>query len=52
MKEPELLVDRVIVPDGVRAGAGEVSVTVTVQLVALLTMLEVGWQVNAIVVVL
>jgi hypothetical protein len=34
---PEPLVDSVIVPDGVSAGDGDVSVTVTVQLTGALT---------------
>ena len=41
----------VIDPVGVRAGAGEVSVTVTVQLVALFTATVVGWHEMVVVVV-
>ena len=48
VNEPVPLVDRAIVPDGVRAGAGEVSVTVTVQLIELFTATEVELQVIAI----
>jgi hypothetical protein len=42
---------KVIDPVGVRAGAGEVSVTVTVQLVALFTTTVVGWHEMVVVVV-
>jgi hypothetical protein len=42
VKPPVPLLDRVIVPVGVRAGDGDVSVTVTVQLVELLTKIVVG----------
>jgi hypothetical protein len=42
VKVPVLLVVRVIVPVGVRAGVGDVSVTVTVQVTGLLTSVVAG----------
>jgi hypothetical protein len=48
---PGPLLDSATVPEGVRAGAGLVSVTVTVQLVGLLTAVVAG-QLIAIVLVL
>ncbi len=49
---PVPLLPRVRVPDGAIAVPGEVSVTVTVQLVELLTTIVVGWQDIVVVVVL
>ena len=51
VKVPVPLLDSVIVPDGVRTGAGEMSVTVTVQFVGTLTNVVAG-QPIAIVLVL
>jgi len=42
VKVPVLFVESVIVPVGVRGGAGEVSVTVTVQVAGLLTSVLAG----------
>ncbi len=49
---PVPLDERITVPVGVNVGAGEVSVTVAVQLVELYTTIVVGWHENAIVTVL